>query len=129
MAKKGNKPSSQQQTPSLQVTRTLEQSFEGPLPHPQILAEYNKIAPDLVERIITMAESETKHRHEIENSVLRANVWEVRLGQVFGFLIGIFIMSAAGYCAIHGAQIAGAIIGSSGIAGIVSVFIAGRKNE
>lgn len=108
---------------------TIAQSFEGPLPHPQILADYDKISPGFADRIITMAESETKHRHNLEFNTLKAQIWETRFGQILGFLIGIFTIAAGTFCAIRGAQISGSIIGSSGVVSLVSAFIFGRKKE
>jgi uncharacterized membrane protein len=116
------------QTSTKEKSITIAQ-FEGPLPHPQVLAEYDRVSHGAADRILTMAENEAKHRHNMEERALKAQIWEIRLGQIFGFSIGIFTIAAGAFCAIRGAQIAGSIIGGGGVIGLVSVFIAGRKKE
>jgi len=104
-------------------------SFSGPIPPPQVLADYDKISPGFADRIISMAESEAKHRHTLEEKALKSQIIEIRLGQIFAFLIGSFTIAAGAFSAIRGAQIAGSIIGSGGVIGLVSVFIYGRKKQ
>ena len=109
-------------------------SFSGPIPPPAILQEYNRITPGLAERIVSMAEKEALHRHEIEHKALTADISdqnkmfsEARLGQICGFIIGLAAIIAGVYTATNGAQWPGGIIGGGGIIGLVSVFIYGRK--
>jgi uncharacterized membrane protein len=54
---------------------------------------------------------------------------EARIGQIFALIIGLAVIVAGAYCATHGAQWPGAIIGSSGVVGLVSAFIIGRKTN
>lgn len=44
---------------------TRHESFEGPLPHPEILKQYDATVPGLAERIVAMAEKEQEARLEI----------------------------------------------------------------
>lgn len=44
---------------------TRHKSFEGPLPHPEILKRYDEIVPGLAERIVAMAEKEQDARLSI----------------------------------------------------------------
>lgn len=106
----------------------------GPIPHPQILAEYERLSPGAANRIIAMAEAESSHRHNIENKAIDADIEfvnrdysEARLGQIFGFLIAILALIGSFYSAVNGAQLAGSIIGTGGISAVVAVFIYGRK--
>jgi uncharacterized membrane protein len=132
MNKEKDKLPSQSPTKEKSITTkesiTISQAFEGPIPHSRELAEYEKALPGSADRIITMAESEAKHRHGMEEEALKAQIWEIRLGQIFGFFIGIFAITAGAYCAINGSQTAGSIIGGGGVVGLVSAFIIGRKN-
>jgi uncharacterized membrane protein len=50
-----------------------------------------------------------------------------RRGQIFGLLVALFAVAAASYTAVHGAQVAGSIIGTGGLIGLVAVFITGRR--
>ena len=111
-----------------------ETSFSGPIPPPAILQGYNQITPGLAERIVSMAEKEASHRHEIEHKELTADISdqnkifsEARLGQICGLIIGLAAIIAGAYTATNGAQWPGGIIGGGGVIGLVSVFIYGRK--
>ncbi len=108
--------------------------FKGPLPHPDILKAYETISPGFANRIVEMAENETRHRHACENKALDADIGfnhkvfaEARIGQVFAFLIGITAIVSGSYAAVHGAGFTGAFIGGGGVIGLVAVFIMGRK--
>lgn len=57
---KCNVPNAQSET---QIISAKAESFEGPLPHPDILARYESILPGIADRIVRMAEAEQKARH------------------------------------------------------------------
>lgn len=116
-----------------QVT-TIKAEFSGPLPHPEILKQYEQIQVGLAERIIAQAEREAVHRHELEKKAMdsqiadeKAGRREARLGQVFGLIIGIVTIGLGAYVAVNDAQIPGSIIGGLGITGLVGVFVYGRS--
>jgi len=82
-----------------------------------------------------MAEHEAQHRHTLEGHALRADIadreqrhTEYRTGQWLAFSIGVIALSLGTYTAIHGAQIAGAFIGTSGVVGLVSAFLYKRSS-
>jgi uncharacterized membrane protein len=52
-----------------------------------------------------------------------------RIGQICAFLIGITTIISGTYAAVHGAEISGALIGTGGVIGLVTVFIYGRKGN
>lgn len=139
MAKNKNKtPLAKQKQPTKHKIAIKQQlvaeQFEGPLPPPSTLAGYNNIQKGFADRIIIMAENEASHRHEMDKRVLDARIQvteyeanEARLGQIFGLLIGVTALIAGSYTAIQGFAFAGSVIGTSGVIGLVSVFIMGRK--
>lgn len=73
----------------LVVQETLVTRFSGPLPHPDVLAEYGRLSPDLLERIVSRAESQADHRQTLEAIVVRGNTWMGKAGVIFGGTIGI----------------------------------------
>lgn len=108
--------------------------FHGPLPHPDILAAYEKIQPGFADRIVAMAEAEAIHRRASEEKALTADIEfnrkmfsEARLGQIFAFMIGLSAILAGAYAGINGAGVTGSLIGGSGVIGLVAVFVIGRK--
>ncbi len=118
------------------TTVALQQqvSYSGPLPPPHVLAEYDAVFSGLAETIINTMQAEGNHRREIESRALEADISmgnrqfdEARLGQIFGFLIGVVSIISGSVIAVMGAKWAGGFIGGSGVVGLVSVFIYGRK--
>ena len=116
------------------------QQFTGPIPPPNILEEYDRIHPGSADRIIKMAENEQLHRHAIEKQIVDAEIVntaqeiknhasEIRWGQWLGFSIGVVTIVAGSIVSIHNQPFSGTLIGTGGVAGLVAVFIMGRKNE
>lgn len=50
------------------VTKSVQ--FSGPIPHPDTLKKYNDIVPGLADRIVSMAELDQRHIHEMERKSL-----------------------------------------------------------
>ena len=130
-----NQRNPQNNTISIEESLIAEQ-FEGPLPHPSILANYNSIQKGFADRIVSSFEKETNHRHEMDKKLLDSAIQaqkyeatEARLGQIFALLIGLSAIFAGSYTAIKGFPIPGTFIGTTGVAGLVSVFILGRNNQ
>jgi uncharacterized membrane protein len=81
-----------------------------------------------------MAEHEAEHRHAMEQKELEADIAnfrarnrETHIGQFLGFVIAVITIGCGTYAATHGAEIAGGLIGTGGVASLVTVFIYGRK--
>ena len=101
-------------------------SFEGSMPPPAILEGYERLVPGAAERILAMAESDTKHQHAIEFSALHAAEGEVKRGQIFAFIIGLAALLASMFALYMGSPAVAGIIGGTTVVGLVSVFIVGR---
>ena len=96
------------------------------MPPPSILEGYERLLPGAAERILAMAESDTKHQHEIEFAALRAADGEVKRGQIFAFVIGLMALGASMLALAMGSPAVAGIIGGTTVVGLVSVFIVGR---
>ena len=59
--------------------------FGGPIPPPDILAGYDQVVPGAADRIITMAETQSRHRQEIEKSIINSDIRNSKLGLWLGF--------------------------------------------
>jgi uncharacterized membrane protein len=110
--------------------------FSGPMPHPAMLAEYEKVQPGLADRIVAMAEKEQAHHHEMAKEIVLAQSKDLKMarrektfGQICGLLIGTFTVGGGVFAAVNGAQIPGTFIGSSGVVGIVSVFVLDQRRK
>lgn len=107
-----------------------------PIPPPVILEQYNRIFPDAASRIISMAEKEQEHRHKMQEKLIDAQILdrkrartERRLGQIFGLTVGVVTIVSGSATAIFGAPIAGGVLGSVGVAGLVLVSILDLREQ
>ena len=105
-------------------------------PPPSVLSEYDRISPGFAERILNLVEKESEHRHNLEKQSVETEIEdhrqrniEIRLGQIFAFLIGVITILSGSYVAIKGAQVAGSFIGTAGVVGLTSVFVIGHKGK
>lgn len=117
--------------------QTVSHSFEGPIPPPAILQQYDAAIPGAAERILRLAEQETQHRHNQENSATQANISAQRkqldiadyqsravfksdtTGQALGFIVSMACVAGSVYLAVNGQPwVAGALAGLP-LAGII----------
>ncbi len=120
------------QSKSQAVVVHEQHSFSGPLPHPEILRQFEQVSPGAAERIIKMAEDQSRHRRDLENKVIESDIKRSILGQRLGFIISMTGLIISALVAIYGNPIAGTIIGVGTIASLVGVFMYGtssRKQE
>lgn len=111
-----------------QVT-AVESHYAGPLPPPQILIEYNQAVPEAAERIIAMAESQSRHRQELESKVIESDIKNSRLGLHYGLIIGLVAVLGGTFCIAYGHEIGGSIIGGTGLTGLIGVFVYGSRSK
>lgn len=116
------------------VTYARREMFEGPIPAPTVLAAYAKIDPQLVDRIVSMAERESKHRHEMEKKLLATEERRIddigrraSRGQAYGLIIGVAGLVAASVISVLGHPAAGTIIGTVDLLGLVGTFVYGAR--
>ena len=107
----------------------IRAEFSGPLPPPVILEQYNNIVPGAAERILKMAEDQSAHRRDLESRVIKSDIFNSKLGLIFGFLIGIVAIVAGAFIAFKGQETAGGVISISGIAALAGVFVYGSKQR
>ena len=103
--------------------------FQGPLPPPQALEQYEAVLPGCAERIVSMAEAQAAHRRALEPRVIEGNVAAERRGQVFAFTLALVALVGGVWLIYQGKDAEGltAIIGA--LAGLVGVFVYGRRKD
>ncbi len=109
------------------VHKEQVQSFSGPLPHPDILRQFEQVAPGSAERIIKMAEDQSSHRRDLEKKVIESDISRSKWGQVLGFVIAITGLLVSVVIGIFGNPIAGVVMGAGTIASLVWVFMYGSR--
>lgn len=112
------------------VIRVAEQElFSGPLPHPEHLAAYKEISPDIPERIMRMAENQSEHRRKLESARDESNLKLEARGQVFGFVIAMIAVIGGIYLMANGQSLEGAATAIPPVAGLVGLFIWVRRER
>jgi uncharacterized membrane protein len=111
---------------------------QGPLPPPDALAQYERVFPGLAERIVTMAETQSRHRQTLEVTSAKtiaddaaASRQERRRGQTIGAIVVVTAIAATTALGIWGqsawANVPGAVLGGASLCSLVYVFMTGKR--
>jgi uncharacterized membrane protein len=111
------------------VITQAQTMYSGPLPSPEEFGRYESVLPGAADRIIAMAEKQAEHRQNLESHVVRSNSRNSTLGVLFAFVLGIITIGGGVFLAYFGRELSGAILGSAGLIGLVSVFIYGTRSS
>ncbi len=108
-------------------------TISGPLPSASEMRGYNEISPDLVNRIVTLAEKETEFRHSTERNIIEVNYElakehqkERKRGQIIGAIVSFMCLLTSGYLGYLGHPTAAGIVGGTTVIGLVAVFVTGQ---
>ncbi len=101
----------------------LSQTYSGPLPPSEEMAQYENTLPGSADRIITMTENQSKHRIEMEKIDLPIQHEQFKRGQYFSLIIGLVGLSVTAVLALFGHDVVAAIIGAITIGTIITSFI------
>jgi uncharacterized membrane protein len=107
----------------------LQYTYSGPLPHPEILEQYDRIVPGGAERIFAQFEMQAAHRQRIESTVIRSNNFVQIFGSISGFLLGVLAIGGGLYLVDRGKSLEGFAAFFSGLGSLVGVFIYGKKMQ
>lgn len=109
------------------------QHYQGPVPPPDILKGYEEILPGAAERMLSMAEKEQNHRHQIdttettiEKSFHRDEAKRDARGQYIAAFLAVFSLSISTYLSLQGHSVIAGVIGGTTVIGLVSAFVVGR---
>lgn len=99
------------------ISATKTEIFSGPMPHPEILAQYDNIIPGSANRILCMVENQQTHRMGMEKKYLESDIAITKRGQVFGLAIALCLIIGGGVLIYSGKDIQGftAILISGGV--------------
>jgi len=101
----------------------------GPLPSPEQLEAYNNIVPNGADRIMQMAENQSKHRMELEKLVTSAQVIESKRGQIFALIISVISLGTSLILGLNGHDTVASVIGGTTIVSLATIFIYGKKSQ
>lgn len=111
------------------IVKIAEYKFQGPIPHPSILAGYSKIDANLPDRIIKMAEKEQNAAIDHSKEVLRLQGRDVLWGMIFAFTIVIITIVAGVILILNDKDVIGIGTLLTGVGGVVALFFHSNKND
>jgi len=112
-----------------QVITRVSRFFSGPLPPPEVLTSYNDAFPGAAERIMTMAESQLRHRQAMESRVVESNCRNELVGQIIGAVLsGIAILGGI-YLAAHDKPVSGFGVILVDLATLAGIFVYSRQAQ
>jgi uncharacterized membrane protein len=103
--------------------------FQGPLPHPQHLAAYDQVLPGAANRIQRMAESQSKHRQELERHVVTSNTRNEHHAMYMTFFLTLALMLFGAYLIAKGRPVAGYLAVFAPVVFHATNYIYGRYIE
>lgn len=104
-------------------------SFQGPLPPPDMLEQYNAIVPDAAERILAMAEKNGEHRRTLEAFAVKAEHTRSMGGLIVGGVVALAIVVGAVIVTLDGHPEVGVLMVGIDIAGIVGSLVYGTESR
>jgi uncharacterized membrane protein len=112
------------------VTATrIAMQYSGPLPPPNMLAQYEKILPGMAERMMLQVEGQTAHRHRIEGKLLDKDYGLKTRGQFLAILALFMLLTIIGMMVWFGHPTQAAWLGAATLVGVVSVFVLGNQPD
>lgn len=112
-----------------EVKLVHQEAYQGPLPHPDLLVKYEEIIPGSAERILSMAEKEQQHRHQLENEVIKKEITQKGRGLNFGFTLALLIVVVGAYLLIIDKSLQGFSLILGSIAMIIAPFFFNKNNN
>ncbi|MGE8279065.1 MAG: DUF2335 domain-containing protein [Stenotrophomonas sp.] len=116
-------------TGSAGVTKQIavQQTWQGPIPSPKQLAEFEAIKPGLADRIVSMAEDEGVHSRLIERRSLNWSIVAQLVGQAFGLGIAIACLYASYLLAMANHDAVAGILGGTTLTTVALAFLRWKK--
>ena len=112
-----------------EVRRIISTSiqYQGPLPPPEMLAEYGRIIPNGADRLLTLLERQTLHRIDMESLLVRERVSVTKRGQWIAAGLSIFFGLIAYFLGDNGHDWLAGVISVTTIVGLAVVFVLGKE--
>jgi uncharacterized membrane protein len=104
-------------------------SYQGLLPPPEMLAQFNQVIPNGADRIVTMTESQIHHRQALETRVVNGNVSSQKLGQLYAFLLGVLAIGGGIGLIAFNKPVSGLVSIITAFTSLAGIFIYGRYDQ
>lgn len=115
--------------PQKPVVEHFAAQYLGPLPLPSHMREYEEILPGSAERILAMAERQSKHRQDIEKVVIRGDNARAWVGVSLGASLALCCIGGGIALSFFGQPAAGTSIATVSVASLAGVFVYGTHSR
>ncbi|KYH14756.1 DUF2335 domain-containing protein [Staphylococcus kloosii] len=110
-----------------EVIATMEM-YNGPIPHPDILAGFDKLDKGAAKKIIDNGIAESLHRRKMENRLLNRENSMYTINRTLGFILAIVIIGGGFYLILNNHPIIGSIFSSTFSIAVLGLFL-GNNNS
>lgn len=107
----------------------VKQEYSGILPLPEHLKQYDEIVPGAAERILQMAENQSKSRIQNEELLVKDAISYKKRGQYFAFILMILTFILVGFCVYFDKVWLGLFLSVSTLIAGITAFIYNNKNS
>lgn len=129
------------------VVQTRQQIYEGPIPPPVILREFDQIVSGSAKQIMDMAHAESEHRRKLEIAATQANIdaqqkqlainkyqseaifKSDRFGQIAGLVVSVSCVVGAVYLGFHDKQIVAVALAAIPTAAVIKAFFSEKEKK
>lgn len=118
---------SQGALPSHLIAAYAEATYSGPIPPPSMLRGYEEVVPGSAKSLFDIFIKQARHRMELEKKVIEADIQRANWGLLAGLVVSLAFLAASTAMVLGGFQVAGTIIGSIDLVGLVTVFVIGHR--
>lgn len=112
---------------SLSITKS--QQFSGPMPHPELLAQYDEIVPGSAVQIIDQFVAQGQHRMSLEQKVTASEILRSNWGLAAGFIIAVLMLAVATVFGYWGYPTQAALLAGGTLASLVGTFVYGTERR
>lgn len=126
-----SRPPSIAEVPEQNGTITYSQTYEfvGPLPPPELLADFDRVSPGSADKIIDQFVKQGEHRMAMEQKALGSDVERSRWGLVGGIIVSVVAFGVSVVFVYHGYPTQGALITGGTLGSLVGVFLYGTERR
>jgi len=107
---------------NVSISQVEASSFQGPLPPPQILNDYDQTVAGSAERIISLWENQVWHRQELEKKAIESDIKQSHYGAILGFIIAMSAIGSGTFLAYIGRPTEGIAAIISALVGLIGVY-------
>ncbi len=113
----------------LRAVFSITKIHSGPLPPLELIEGYENLHPGSAKLIFEIFEKQSLHRMKMEDTVITTQQIQSGRGQNYALIVALSFLFVAGLCVLMGHDVAGGVLGSVDVLGIVTVFITGNAKK